>query len=116
MLIRSRFMVALISVTAAMACSSESSQTGTATGGLSDAADTIFTNAKVYTVDESQPWAEAFAVKDGRFVAVGAHAEIEAMAGNGTESVDLGGKFVTPGFIDTHFHSVVRATVHRRRS
>lgn len=111
MLVRSRFVIALIVVTAVVACSSESSQTGTATGGPSDAADTIFTNAKVYAVDESQPWAEAFAVKDGRFVAVGTNAEIEAMAGNGTESVDLDGKFVTPGFIDTHFHSVAASII-----
>lgn len=97
MLVRSRFLIALIFVTAMVACSSENSQTGTATGGPSGTADTIFTNGKVYTVDEAQPWAEAFAVKDGEFVAVGSNDEIEEMAGESTETVDRGGHGFSQG-------------------
>lgn len=77
------------------------------TGPASDqAADVVFTNGKVYTVNEAQPWAEAFAVEAGRFVAVGTNDEIEALVGPDTAQHDLGGRFTTPGFIDTHFHSV----------
>ncbi len=74
-------------------------------------ADAIYTNGKVYTVDESAPWAEAFAVKDGRFLAVGPNDTIKALAGPDTKTVDLGGKFTTPGFIDTHFHAVAASII-----
>ncbi len=76
-----------------------------------EVADAVFVNGEVYTVDESQPSAQAFAVKDGKFMAVGSNAEIEALAGPETEKTDLGGQFVTPGFIDTHFHSVAAAII-----
>ena len=77
--------------------------------GVVQASNHIFTNGKVYTVDPDQPWAEAFAIKDGKFVAVGSNEEISAMATENTVVFDLDGKFVTPGFIDTHFHSVAAA-------
>lgn len=75
------------------------------------APDAIFTNGSVYTVDEEMRQAEAFAVKDGKFVAVGNNKDIAAMAGPQTTKTDLKGKFITPGFIDTHFHSVAAATI-----
>ena len=56
-------------------------------------ADTIYTNGRIYTVNETQPWVEAVAIKDGKFVAVGSNADIEAVAGESTEVVDLGGAF-----------------------
>ena len=74
-------------------------------------ADVVFTNANIYTVDENHAWAEAFAVKDGKFLGVGSSDEIGAMAGDDTVVVDLGGKFVLPGFIDTHFHSVAASII-----
>jgi len=74
-------------------------------------ADQIFTNGKVYTVNEAQPWAEAFAVTDGKFIGVGSNDEILAMAGPDTVKTDLRGLFTTPGFIDTHFHSVAASIV-----
>ena len=49
-------------------------------------------------MDEDQPWAEAFAVKVGKFVAVGSNDEILTMAGPDTVKTDLGGRFTTPGF------------------
>ena len=68
--------------------------------------DLIVTNAKVYTVDPKRPRAEAFAVRAGRFAAVGSNAEIKAMAGGGVQVIDAGGANVVPGFIDCHNHAI----------
>src|SRR3954468_13073359 len=67
--------------------------------------DLVVYNAKVHTVDDAQPNAEAFAVADGRFVAVGNSAEIRSLAGPKTESIDAKGMMIVPGFIDTHNHA-----------
>lgn len=67
-------------------------------------ADTVFTNGNVYTVDDNQPNASAFAVLDGRFVAVGDENSIEGWIGENTEVVDLQGQFVMPGLHDAHIH------------
>ena len=69
-----------------------------------EVADTVYTNGKIYTVDEAQPWAEAVAIKDGKFLVVGSDADVEAVTGDGTEVVDLGGSFAMPGIGDTHIH------------
>jgi len=68
-------------------------------------ADLVVTNAKVYTVDAQMPRAEAFAVKDGRFLAVGTTADMKGLIGRGTESFDAKGMTITPGFIDCHNHA-----------
>ena len=68
-------------------------------------ADLLFTNARVYTVEAQQPWAEAVAVRGGKIVGVGS---IEALAdhlGSATKLVDLGGKLMLPGLIDAHVHA-----------
>ena len=52
-------------------------------------ADTVYTNSKVYTVNEAQPWAEAVAIKDGKFIAVGLADDMTAVTGDDTEVVDL---------------------------
>src|ERR1700678_984771 len=67
--------------------------------------DFIVVNGKVYTVDSVQPTAEAFAVKDGRFVAVGSTADIRALAGVNTETFDAQHMTIVPGFIDSHNHA-----------
>ncbi|MHA3683822.1 amidohydrolase [Leucobacter sp. HY1908] len=69
--------------------------------------DLIITDARVYTVDAAQPWAEALAVKNGRIQAVGSAAEIGALQGPGTEVRELGGAFVMPGLVDAHNHHAV---------
>ena len=58
-----------------------------------EVADTVYVNGKIYTVSESQPWVEAVAIKDGRFIAVGSADEIAVMTGDATEVVDLKGRF-----------------------
>ncbi len=69
-------------------------------------ADVIFLNARITTLDESAPHAEAVAVTDGRFAAVGDRAEVEKLAGPATEVIDLRGRRVVPGLIDAHCHPV----------
>ena len=68
-------------------------------------ADLIVFNAKVYTVDSRAPKAEAFAVKAGRFTAVGTNAEIRALAAKGTQTFDARQMAIVPGFIDCHNHA-----------
>ena len=75
-----------------------------ASGAL--AADAIYVNATVITVDSGKPYAEAFAVTNGRFSAVGSNAEIRRLAGPGVKITDLKGMTVTPGFNDVHLHPV----------
>ena len=67
-------------------------------------ADTVYTNGKIYTVDEAQPRAEAVAIKDGKFLVVGSNADVEAVTGDATDVVDLGGAFAMPGIGDSHIH------------
>lgn len=68
------------------------------------APELIVVNARVYTIDDARPRAEAFAVQNGRFMAVGSNAEIRALADAGSRVVNAGGMTVVPGFIDTHSH------------
>jgi len=67
-------------------------------------ADYIFVNGNVITVDSSKPTAEAFAIANGKFLAVGSNTEIRRLATAETKVVDLKGQTVTPGFNDVHLH------------
>jgi predicted amidohydrolase YtcJ len=67
-------------------------------------ADVVYTNGKIYTVNDTQPWVEAVAIKDGVFVAVGSSADIAAVTDEATEVVDLGGRMAMPGLVDVHNH------------
>lgn len=69
-----------------------------------EAADIALVNGKIITVDAADSVAEAVAVKDGRIVAVGSSAEIEALVGASTQRIDLGGRAATPGLLDAHAH------------
>ncbi|MEG9328071.1 amidohydrolase family protein [Salinimicrobium catena] len=68
-----------------------------------ETADLLVTNAKVYTVNDAFSTAEAFAVKNGKFLAVGTAAEIQEKY-DAKEVIDAGGKAVFPGLIDAHAH------------
>jgi predicted amidohydrolase YtcJ len=73
------------------------------------APDLILSSGKIYTMDAAAGpsygrIAEAVAVKDGRIMAVGHDAEIEAMAGTNTQRLALGGRAVIPGIFDSHNH------------
>ncbi len=67
-------------------------------------ADLVLTNGVVLTVDPNKSVAEAVAITGGRIVAVGTSAQIKAHVGSATQIVDLAGRTVTPGLIDSHNH------------
>jgi len=67
-------------------------------------ADLVLLNGKVLTVDAENSVAEAVAVRGGLIMAVGASEEVSAMVGEGTEVIDLEGRTVVPGLIDSHMH------------
>ncbi len=66
--------------------------------------NTILYNGKVVTVDKNFSIAQALAIRDGKFLAVGSSKNILALAGRGTLKIDLKGKTVIPGLIDSHHH------------
>ena len=66
--------------------------------------DLALVNGRIYTIDDAATQAEAFAVTQGRFVAVGSTDDIRNLVGPNTEVIDADGMTVTPGFIDTHCH------------
>lgn len=69
-------------------------------------ADTIITNANVWTVDRNHPRAEAVAILNQRIAAVGTSPEMDAWRGPQTRIIDAGGKLLLPGFNDAHVHFV----------
>ncbi len=67
-------------------------------------ADTVLYNGQILTVDDAFTITEAVAIRDEKFLAVGTNERIRAMAGPKTRLIDLKGRTVVPGFIDTHHH------------
>ncbi len=100
---RLRVLALLLGLAGVLFMSTEDLRQSLLVAGASGA-DMIFVNADVITVDRSRPSAEAFAIANGRFTAVGTNSEIRRLTGPATQVVDLRGKTVTPGFNDTHLH------------
>jgi predicted amidohydrolase YtcJ len=73
---------------------------------MSSNPDLILFNGKITTLDRQIPEAQAVAVKDGQFGAVGSDREIMALAGADTKRIDLRGRRVIPGLIDNHMHVI----------
>ncbi|MEW6266002.1 MAG: amidohydrolase [Thermodesulfobacteriota bacterium] len=73
------------------------------------AAEKLFLNADLVTLDLHRPEADACLVHGDRFRAVGSEAELRRLTASGAEVVDLGGKTVLPGFIETHNHLSIYA-------
>jgi predicted amidohydrolase YtcJ len=72
----------------------------------SQSADTILVNGKVLTVDPQFSTREAVAVRDGKITAVGSSADVRKLAGPRTRLIDLQGRTVIPGLIDSHMHAI----------
>jgi predicted amidohydrolase YtcJ len=67
-------------------------------------ASVLVLNARIWTGNPRQPWAEALAVSGDRFADVGSNREVGQLAGRGTRIIDARGAMVAPGFIDSHIH------------
>ena len=77
--------------------------------------DTILYNANIITVDATKaPYAEALAIEGDRITAVGQNEEVLRLAGAHTKKIDIGGKTITPGFIDAHSHPAYSGLAHLR--
>ena len=94
--------IALLMALLTVACHSESDSARVATPSVGAAADLVVTNARVFTSNANQPWAEALVVRDGEFIYVGDTAG--AASFNGSVTVDLNGRLIVPGLIDSHAH------------
>jgi predicted amidohydrolase YtcJ len=70
-------------------------------------ADLVLRGGRIVTVDRDWRIAEAVAIRDGRFVAVGDDAAVAALTGPATQVIELNGRTVVPGLIDTHLHQML---------
>jgi len=77
-------------------------------------ADTVYVNGKIITVDKAFTIAQAVAVKDGKFVGVGTSDEMRRYASPTTRVVDLKGRAVIPGLMDSHTHMIGAGTAETR--
>lgn len=77
--------------------------------------DLILHNGEFFTVDPANPRAQAVAIADGRFMAVGTDSEILRLASGKTKKIDLGKKTVLPGFIDAHSHPAMSGAMHLKQ-
>jgi len=67
-------------------------------------ADYVFTHGKVYTMNPVAPWHQAVAVKGNKIIYVGDDMHIAKYIGKGTKEIDLQGKMLLPGFVESHIH------------
>jgi len=67
-------------------------------------ADTLYQNGNIITMNDTQPSAEAVAVKNGKILAVGTKEDVLKYKGNATRLIDLEGQTMLPGFVDAHGH------------
>ncbi len=97
MIVRSHIAPAISAVMAAFALT-------TALGAQGAPITLAVVNAKIWTGNPRQPWADAIAVRGDRIAAVGSAAQVRKMTGAHTRIVDAHGAMMTPGFIDSHVH------------
>jgi predicted amidohydrolase YtcJ len=72
-------------------------------------ADVVLRNGKIYTADKERSIKQALALKGNTIVVVGSDADVSPLIGSRTKVIDLGGKLVLPGLIDTHIHPIIGA-------
>ncbi|MFY0598963.1 MAG: amidohydrolase [Cyclobacteriaceae bacterium] len=70
----------------------------------------LFINGAIYTVDESQPWAESMLVREGLIIAIGSEQAVNDLASDKAKIIDLKGKMVLPGIHDVHLHPLEAAS------
>jgi hypothetical protein len=72
-------------------------------------ADTVLINARIFTVNPKEPWAQAMAIREGKIIAVGSDKSIATYQGPSTKVIDAKEHLVLPGFIDAHVHLMAGA-------
>ena len=77
-----------------------------ASSSWSQSADTVLVNGKILTVDSRFSTREALAIRDGKITSVGSSADVRKLAGSQTRVIDLQGRTVIPGLIDSHMHAL----------
>ena len=100
---------ALVATATLVACAgprTESKQANRPAQQTQQAADLVITNAKVATMDEAKPKATAFAIKGGKFIAVGTDPDMAPYRGEKTHVIDAKGHTVIPGLNDSHAHAI----------
>jgi hypothetical protein len=70
-------------------------------------ADLVLRGGRIYTVEASNPWAEAIAIRDGKIAFLGADDDAKSLIGSDTRVIDLNGKMVMPGINDVHVHPIL---------
>jgi predicted amidohydrolase YtcJ len=74
-----------------------------------DKADIVLRNGKIYTADKTRSIKQAIAFRGNTIVSVGTDVDVAPLIGAATKVIDLGGKLVLPGLIDTHIHPILGA-------
>jgi len=77
---------------------------GTGADPAAGTADVIYSNGTILTMDPARPTADALAILDHEVLAVGTFDEVSSTRGEGTRMIDLSGRTMMPGFVDTHSH------------
>ncbi len=91
---------------AQLGCASRPEEAGGQLAGDTRPADLILRNGRVATVDARDRMVEAFAVRDGRFIATGTDRQVMRLSGPNTRIIDAGGGTVIPGLNDSHLHLI----------
>jgi hypothetical protein len=69
-------------------------------------ADLVLRHGRIYTMDASRSWAESIAIQKGKIVYIGQDSDITPWIDENTQKIELDGRFVLPGFIDSHVHPI----------
>jgi len=99
---RRSMVTALLTIAVLSACGAKQPQD--AADASRAGADLVLRGGRIYTVDERQPWAQAVAIREGRFTYVGDDAGVQNFIGARTRVSELGGKLAIPGLVDGHTH------------
>lgn len=97
------FNLGLVLSVSLLACSKPDHETSS----LKIVADSTYVGGKIYTLDKSNEWAQAVAVKDGNIIYVGDEQGVQAYVGKTTLQHDLNNNLLLPGFIDSHAHPIM---------
>ena len=103
----SKFLLLTLSAISLMGCPRNKQKVGHRVGLLPEFSNVVslaITNAKIWTGNDSMPWAEAMAVRNDSIIYIGNQAGLQPLLDKKTQLIDAQGNMITPGFIDCHVH------------